>query len=163
MYKLVFTSLLLFLLGCSTVDNTPKDRINQLDEYWAEVSRSVNEGDFLAYKATCDDEGVLVAGTGKKAYPLAKALSKWKQEFDDTKSGKMKAGVSFRFSQRLGDETTAHETGMFLYYQIKPDGTKKEEYIHLEALLLKKADGWKIAMEYQKSKGTKAEWDKLKK
>ena len=74
----------------------------------------------------------------------------------------MKAGVSFRFSKRIGDETTAFETGMFLYYQIKPDGKKRTEYIHLEALLLKKSDGWKILMENQKAKGTKAEWDKLK-
>jgi hypothetical protein len=29
--------------------------------------------------------------------------------------GKVKATVEFRFSQRLGDETTAHETGIFLY------------------------------------------------
>lgn len=161
MIRFISFLFLVSLTSCCTVDEPPKNRIAELNEYWAEVSRCVNEGDFYGYEATTHPEGVLVAGTSEKAYPLAKALSRWKQEFDDTKSGKIKAGVSFRFSKRLGDETTAHETGMFLYYQIKADGKKKAEYIHFEALLLKKADGWKIIMEYQKSKGTKADWDKL--
>jgi len=153
----------LLLWGCSTAQIETKDRISELDIYWTEVSRCVGEGDFEGYKDTIHDEGILVYEPGEKAYPLAKALIRWKKEFDDTKSGKMKAGVSFRFSQRLGDETTAFETGMFRYFQIKSDGTERVEYIHLEALLVKKPDGWKIVMENQKAKGTKAEWDKLKK
>lgn len=153
---------LIFMLGCASDQAQKQDRLTELDAYWKEVSRAVGEGDFEAYKASCHEEGILVYEPGEKAYPLAKALVKWKQEFDDTKSGRMKAGVSFRFSQRLGDETTAFETGMFLYYQIKPDGQKREEYIHLEALLVKKNGSWKILMENQKSKGTKEEWDKLK-
>ena len=152
----------ILLISCSTVPTKNTDRLTELNTYWTEVSRCVGEGDFEGYKATIHEEGILVYEPGEKAYPLAKALIKWKKEFDDTKSGKMKAGVSFRFSKRLGDEKTAFETGMFLYYQIKPDRKKRTEYIHLEALLVKKEDGWKILMENQKSKGTKEEWDKLK-
>ena len=162
MKKLSLLAGLLFLMGCSAVPSKNTDRLSELNAYWTEVSRCVGDGDFEGYKATIHDEGVLVYEPSEKAHSLAKALIKWKKEFDDTKSGKMKAGVSFRFSKRIGDETTAFETGMFLYYQIKPDGKKRTEYIHLEALLLKKSDGWKILMENQKAKGTKAEWDKLK-
>ena len=151
----------LFLVSCATVQPIAGDRLAGLDAFWAEVSRSVEEGDFKGYRATCHPEGVLVTGVKKDAYPLAAALARWKQEFDDTKSGKIQAGVSFRFSERLGNETTAHETGMFRYYQIKPDGEKVTEYIHFEALLIQKAGGWKVLMEYQKSKGSKAEWDAL--
>jgi len=46
---------------------------------------------------------------------------------------------------------------MFCYTSIKPDGTTTKDYIHLEALLLKRGS-WKIMMEYQKSKGTAEEW-----
>ncbi len=102
-----------------------------------------------------------MAGTRSEAYPLTKALMRWHPGFIDTKSGKIKASVSFRFSQRLGDETTAHETGMFLYSTVDGDGTSVKDYIHLEALLIKKKD-WKIMMEYQKSRGTEEEWNKLK-
>ena len=138
-----------------------KARLAELDAFWAEVSRSVREGDFEGYKATCHDEGVLVSGSSKSCYPLSKALARWKPEFTDTKSGKMKASVEFRFSQRYGDETTAHETGIFLYSSTGSDGVPKQEYIHFECLLVKRGD-WKTIMEYQRSKATREEWDALK-
>jgi len=137
-------------------------RLAELDAFWAEVSRSVGAGDFDAYAATCHPQGVLVSGTKTKgtSQPLSEALARWKQEFIDTKAGKMKASVEFRFSQRFGDRTTAHETGMFLYSNTGEDGKPKHEYIHFEALLVK-GKGWQTVMEYQKSKGTRAEWEAL--
>lgn len=135
-------------------------RLDELDAYWAEVSRCVEEGDFAGYVATCHPEGVLVAGTRGQSQPLSDALKRWEKDFIDTKSGAIKASVAFRFSQRLGDATTAHETGIFLYQRENADGSKTKEYIHLEALLLKRGT-WKIVMEYQKSAATKEDWDRL--
>ena len=138
-----------------------KARLIELDAYWAEVSRAVREGDFEGYKATCHEKGVLVSGTQKTSYPLSEALVRWEKDFTVTKAGEIKAKVEFRFSQRFGDETTAHETGIFLYSFTDPEGRWKQEHVHFQALLLKGKDGWKIMMEYQKSKATKAEWDAL--
>lgn len=137
-------------------------RLAGLDAYWAAVSRAVNTGDFDAYAATCHPEGVLVSGGKQTSQPLADALARWKQGFLDTRDGKLKASVEFRFSRRVGDATTAHETGIFLYTAQPADGPPKAEYIHLEALLVKKADGWKILMENQKGPATEAEWQALK-
>ncbi len=69
----------------------------------------------------------------------------------------MKASVSFRFSKRLGDADTAHETGIFHYTSESAAG-KRDDYIHLEALLVKQNGKWLTLMEYQKSKATKEEW-----
>ncbi len=74
----------------------------------------------------------------------------------------MKASVEFIFSQRLGDATTAHETGMFLYSATQADGKQSQEYIHFEGLLVKRDGRWKILMEYQKSQGTRAEYEAMK-
>ena len=138
-----------------------KARLAELDAYWAKVSRAVREGDFEGYKATCHEKGVLVSGTKKTSYPLSEALVRWEKDFTATKAGEIKAKVEFRFSQQFGDETTAHETGIFLYSFTDPEGRWKQEHVHFQALLLKGKDGWKIMMEYQKSKATKAEWDAL--
>ena len=135
-------------------------RIAQLDAYWAEVSRSVQAGDFEGYQATCHEHGVLVSGSKKRSCPLSKALAGWKQGFQDTKEGKLKAKVTFRFGQRLGDATTAHETGIFLYETEASDGTMTESSIHFEALLTK-TDRWRIVMEYQKTAATTAQWEAL--
>ena len=136
-------------------------RLEELDAYWAEVSRTVKEGDFEGYAATCHEDGVLISGKKGTSYLLSKALQKWKTEFDQTKAGTMEASVEFRLSKRWGDADTAHEVGMFRYAQNVGKGEERVAYIHLEALLVKK-DGWKILMENQKREGTEEEWDKLK-
>ncbi len=137
-------------------------RLAELDAFWAEVSRTVREGDFEGYKATCHNEGVLVSGSKKISQPLSEALARWKKEFVATKTGKVKANVEFKFSQRFGDSATAHETGIFRYSIIDSLGKSKDEYIHFEALLVKKNGRWKTLMEYQKSKATLDEWNTLK-
>ena len=159
-------TILLFALlfsFCLSAGEPPSEvaRRSQLDAYWAEVSRAVRAGDFAAYEATCHPAGVLVSGSKKNTSPLADALKRWKKEFDDTREGRMKASVLFKFSQRLGDATTAHETGMFLYTATTPDGKETREYIHFEGLLTKHEGRWKILMEYQKSKGTREEFEAL--
>ncbi|MDB4737040.1 DUF1080 domain-containing protein [bacterium] len=136
-------------------------RLQELDLYWTEVSRAVGEGDFKGYAATCHPAGVLVSGKRERSYPLASALKRWKKEFDATKSGEMKASVDFRFKQRWGDDSTAHETGVFRYASHMKGGEKTVAYIELEALLVKKDGSWKVLMEFQKDEKTKGDWDKL--
>ncbi len=136
-------------------------RLAELDAYWKEVSRAVNQGDFPAYQATCHPKGVLVAGSKKVSYPLSQALNRWKTEFVDTKAGDIEASVEFRFAHRYGDTQTAHESGVFLYTQKKKDGEPNPEYLAFEALLVKENDKWQMLMEYHIKAVTKEEWDKL--
>jgi ketosteroid isomerase-like protein len=142
-------------------DEVSKTRINALDAYWAEVSRAVREGDFKGYVATCHPEGVLVSGSKRMSQPLATALVRWEKDFTATREGKVRGNVEFRFSQRIGDATTAHETGIFRYTSLESGKPPKHEYIRLEALLVKRGDGWKILMENQIGPATEAEWDAL--
>ncbi|MFT5141603.1 MAG: hypothetical protein ACI80V_001112 [Rhodothermales bacterium] len=134
--------------------NSPED----LDSFWAEVSRTVGEGDFEGYSATYHPDAVLVNAISGSSYPIADALAGWKQGFVDTAAGDMSAGVVFRFTQRLSNETTAHETGMFRYSSQTQGAEPSVSLIHFEALLVNKG-GWKMVMEYQKSPATQAEWD----
>ena len=158
-YSLILA--VLFLTTPLLVAADEAARLTELDRLWKTIAQSVKDGDFEAYKATCHPEGVLVAEKGKTTYPLTKALEGWKPGFDDTKAGRAKASVEFRFSQRLGDGTTAHETGIFLYSFTDSQGQTKESCIRFEALLVKR-DGWKVLMEYQKSPATAEEWAALK-
>ena len=160
---LCLTLLLFTNVGTSQTADTAKqpDPIEaELNAYWAEVSRSVKEGDFAGYSATCHPLGILVSGKKKTSYPLSKALAKWKRGFEDTKAKKITASVEFRVSQRFHDSTTAHETGIFRY-ATTTDGKETVAFIHFEGLLLKSKGRWQIMMEYQKSAGTEAEWKAL--
>jgi hypothetical protein len=129
-----------------------------LDAFWAELSRTVVEGDFEGYSATYHPDAVLVSGLARTSYPISQALGEWKQGFDDTKAGRIEAAVEFRFTQRISDATTAHETGIFHYSAVDTDGQGSEQYVHFEALLVNRG-GWKMVMEYQKTMATLEEWE----
>ena len=139
------------------------DRISELDAYWNELARTVREGDFDGYSAAYHDDAVVIFAMGKNKTSIAisEALAGWKQGFIDTKNGKVKSDVKFRFSQRLGNNNTAHETGIF-NYSSKGGDTNVDIYIHFEMLFVKKNGKWLGVMEYQKSYATKDEWNALK-
>lgn len=168
--NILFATIILLTFFVSTKaisqSNTEDLRKAEIDKtYWSVISRTVKEGDFEGYSATCHENTVLVttSGENKLSYPMSVALARWKQGFLNTKEGKQMDNVSFRFSQRIGDETTAHETGIF--YFTSHDSTGKliaDGYTHLEALLVKQGDKWVCLMEYQKAVATQEEWDALK-
>ena len=120
--------LCILCIGCSLNGFSQSDGINdnlrllELNKYWDEVSQTINKGDFEGYAATFHKDAVLVTGIRNKAYPIATALAGWKKDFDDTKAGLRKSSVEFRFNRRLGDGTTAHESGIFFYsYELEDE------------------------------------------
>ncbi len=162
MKKLFWFAAMAFAQSSLAADQVSEgDRLKQLDSFWAGVSQAVAAGDFAAYQATCHPEGVLVSGSKKTTESLADALKRWKSGFDDTRAGKMKASVQFKFSQRIGDAHSAHESGMFFYQSTNSDGKVEPNYTYFEALLVKRKGKWKTLMEYQKSKGTREEYEAM--
>ena len=135
----------------------PAQVTTELDAYWAELSRTVEEGDFEGYAELYHPDAVLVAG-GSGTYPIGRALAGWKQGFDDTREGRAKAGVEFRLTERLNDAATAHETGIFRYTLAPKEGDDVVAQVQFEALLVKKDGKWLMVMEYQKGPATDAEW-----
>lgn len=148
--------LLLFILP--EADNPTEG----VDEFWKEVSRTVTEGDFEDYVATHHPDAVLVNGFSGVSYPIDNALAGWEQGFEDTKTGKIKASVEFKFTERFHSETTAHDTGIFKYSSQVAGEESNTAYIHFQGLLTKVSGEWKLMMEYQVSVASEEEWDQIK-
>ena len=145
---------------------TESSRIEELNTYWNALSKTVSEGDFKNYSAGYHKDAVIIFASGKNktSQPIEKALAGWKQGFMDTKKGENKSHVAFRFTQRIGDATTAHETGIFMYVTSDSNGENKKQYpTHFEMLLVKRNNKWLGVMEYQKSTATLQEWNALSK
>jgi ketosteroid isomerase-like protein len=130
----------------------------ELDAFWTEVSRTVESGDFSGYAATYHPDAVVIFGDATQ--PISEALAGWEAGFDDTRTGLLEASVAFRFSQRRNDASTAHETGIFRYSAFSPSDDGSVQYVHFEALLVKKG-GWMMMMEFQRGPATEAEWAAL--
>lgn len=130
----------------------------ELDSFWAEVSKTVESGDFDGYAATYHPDAVVIFGDTTQ--PISEALAGWEAGFDDTRTGLLEASVDFRFSERRNDATTAHETGIFRYSAFSPADDGSVQYVHFEALLVRK-DRWMMMMEFQRGAATEAEWAAL--
>ena len=156
--RIISQMLLVLLLGLQTAFGGENIQPDGLDAFWAEIARTVTEGDFEAYSASYHADAILVSGLAKTSQPVSQALPEWEQGFLDTRAGKKEVSLEFRFTQRFSDATTAHETGIFHYSTISADGERENTYIHFEALLVKQGT-WKTMMEYQKSSATAEEWD----
>ena len=103
--NILFATLILlsFFATTKAVSQTDKDELRKTEidkTYWSVISRTVKEGDFDGYSATCHENAVLVTtgGENKRSYPMTVALARWKQGFANTKQGKQMDNVSFRFS-----------------------------------------------------------------
>lgn len=131
--------------------------LDELDSFWAEISRTVSEGDFPAYKETYHQDAIVVSGISKTSQPASRALAEWEEGFTQTRSGNNTVSLEFRFTQRINDATTAHETGIFCYTSTGAEGKPNVTYIHFEALLVKQ-HVWKTLMEYQTALASPEEW-----
>jgi len=151
-FRLMLTAALLALPATA-----PAQVTGELDAFWAEMSRTVEEGDFEGYGALYHPDAVLVMLTSGSV-PIENALAGWKQLFVDTQEGRAEASVEFRFTNRLNDATTAHETGIFRYSFKPADGEAQVAPVHFESLLVKKDGKWLMVMEYQKEPASDEEW-----
>jgi len=133
--------------------------VDALDAYWAEVTRTVEEGDFQGYSQLYHSDAVLVNAGAESSYSIDQALAGWEQGFVDTSEGRADASVTFRFTQRLHNEVTAHETGIFRYTLQPTGGTATVSMVHFEGLLVRKDGRWLMVMEYQKQPATEDEWE----
>ena len=148
------------LMACLALPAASQSVLQELDAYWAEVSRTVAEGDFEGYAAAYHPDAVLVFASSNQSVPLQTALAGWQPGFEATAAGDMTASVSFRFSQRLVSETTAWEKGIF-HYQSETDQGPSGAMVHFTALSIKKDGTWLMLMENQMAEATQEEWDAL--
>ena len=135
--------------------------INELNAAWNKLEQTVSNGDFRSFKSVYHRDAVLVNGISKSSYPIKKAFEGWQQGFTDTKSGEITAHLDVKFSERIIDESSAHETGVFHYYTINKKGQQSDTYVHFESLWVKKNNRWIMMMEYQKSRSDETEWNTL--
>ena len=163
MKKLIVCLLsLTFAWQLSANDHSENEQTaKELDNYWQEVTKTVEQGDFQGYADLFDKDAILVSDLRNNSYPIAKALAGWKQGFVDTKAGKMSAGVDFKFVKSLLGEKTAHQSGYFRYYTLETTGKKTVFIAKFEALLLKTEGKWLMTMERHQEQIDQKTWDAL--
>ena len=138
--------------------------LTELDAYWAEVSRTVAEGDFEGMRATYHPDAIWVTGDAN-SYRTVLMTEPLKQVAIDTaatREGVMRPNVEFRFSERVHDADTAREVGISHYWVTRTGQPRQDVYGHFDTYLVKKSGRWMALVEIQRGDATKADWDALR-
>jgi hypothetical protein len=135
----------------------------ELDAFWADVSRTVAEGDFERMQATYHPDGIWegVNPANSRIQSLSAPFPGANEGFAKTRAGLQVPGLEFRFSSRLHDSTTAHEIGMVHYWVTPKDSARRDSYGLLDSYLVKKDGRWMILVEIQRWGMSKEEWEAL--
>ena len=136
--------------------------IEEIDSSWAKIKRLINNGDLRKFKTMYHRDAIMVNGIKNRTYSIRNAFDDWEQGFKDTRTGTIDAYLELKFSRRIFDSYTSHETGIFHYYTINESGESTDSFIHFEALWIKKQNKWFMLMENQISRASKSEWDNFK-
>ena len=134
----------------------------ELDAMWAEVARSVATGDPELYLSTYHPDAIFVSARRGVTRTVAEDVEANRAAWDDTRDGRARRSVEFRFTERLNSETSAHEVGIFRYASTEADGSTRVALIHFEAALVKKDGVWLQLLELQTADATAAEWEAIR-
>ena len=160
MFKIIMVAIAML---AASIDAFANEKVqNEIDAYWQFAAASVASGNFEKYVKTFHEDAILVSDIKGISYPIGDALSSWKQGFDNTKAGKMKAGVDFKFVKSLLGDTTSHQTGYFRYHTENATGEKTAFIAEFEALLVKKSGNWVVLMERHVKQIDQATWNAIK-
>ena len=134
----------------------------ELDALWAEVAQAVATGDTELYLSTYHPDAIFVSARRGITRTVAEDVEANRAAWNDTREGRARRSVEFRFTERLHSEHSAHEVGIFRYASTESDGSTRVVLIHFEAALVKKDGVWLQLLELQTSDATAAEWEAAK-
>jgi len=131
----------------------------ELDVLWARVAQSVATGDPDLYLSTYHPDAIFVSARRGITRTVAEDVEANRATWNDTREGRARRSVEFRFTERLHSPTSAHEVGIFRYASTEADGSTRVVLIHFEAALVKKDGVWLQLLELQTLDATEAEWE----
>ncbi len=158
MIKKCIATLLLSLTFSTSVTAHPQKQY-ETDYLYRTIIETVQTVDFERMGSTYHVDAVMV--TPKKSTPITSVLKRWKKEGEKIQKNGGFARVKFRFINRIVNETTAFESGIYRYTITDKLGLETVFYSHFEDLNVKKNGKWLTMMEHQTKSATEEEWKDL--
>ncbi len=147
--------IIIFLLTCFTTSSIfaqKKVHLEAINTTWAKFYEAFETLDYTLMAEIHSKDLVRVSG-GRSIIDYDTYVNNYKATFERDKTAGQTNHISLRFFERICNETTASERG--IYKLVRNKGTDREQaYYGQFHVLFKKMDGeWKITMDYDSSEG----------
>jgi hypothetical protein len=143
------------LFSCTTIIfsfSQTKTNLEDINTTWKKFYKAFETLDYTLMAEIHSQDLVRVSG-GKRIVDYDTYINNYKAGFEHDKTGGQTSTISLRFFERINNDSTASERG--IYKLVRNKGTNNEEaYYGQFHVLLKKSNGvWKITMDYDSSEG----------
>jgi hypothetical protein len=159
MFKKIILFVVFLMLFSNTNEAQNKDHLEAINTVWAKFYKAFETLDYTLMEEIHTKELVRVSG-GKRILDYDTYIKGYKSSFQNSKDTNQTSHISLRFFERINNDKTASERG--IYKLIRNKGTEKEQayYGQFHVLFKKINDEWKIIMDYDSSEsGTIGEDD----
>ncbi len=162
MLKKVISSLVFLLLFVSTSNAQSIDNLKIINTVWSKFYKAFETLDYTLMAEIHAKELVRISG-GKRILDYDTYVNNYKSGYKRDKETNQTSNISLRFFERINNDSTASERG--IYKLVRNKGTEKEKayYGQFHVLFKKTNDEWKIIMDYDSSESETIDEDNYKK
>jgi len=152
MLKKVITALVFTVIVANTSIAQNSDNLKAINTVWSKFYKAFETLDYTLMVDIHSKDLVRISG-GKRILDYDTYINNYKSGFERDKKANQTSHISLRFFERINNDSTASERG--IYKLVRNKGTEKEQaYYGQFHVLFKKIDGqWKITMDYDSSEG----------
>lgn len=122
-------------------------------EIWLPFIKAFAEGKADDYIALHSRQLVRPMGDAKRIDPYDRWSAGTRGMFKSFADRGTKAAIDFRFLERIANEDTASERGIFEFSMTNAKGETQKSYGKFHVILRKEDGKWKILMDYDSSEG----------
>lgn len=130
------------------------DTLKAIDQdVWLPFIQAFSEGNADAYIGLHSKHLIRPMGDAKRIEPYDKWSAGTRGMFKSFADRGTKVGIDFRFLERIANDDTASERGIFEFSLTNPKGETQKSYGKFHVILRKDEGKWKILMDYDSSEG----------
>ena len=152
MFKRIIYLLIVLATSTQLVTTQNADNIKDINAVWAKFYQAFETLDYTLMAEIHSEDLVRVSG-GRRILDYDTYINNYKAGFERDKKAGVTSHISLRFFERLNNDNSASERGVYKLIRNKGK-TDEQAYYGQFHVLFKKLDGqWKITMDYDYSEG----------
>ncbi len=152
MIKRMILPLLLLLFTSNTISAQKAENLKAINEVWAKFYKAFETLDHTLMAEIHSKDLVRVSG-GKRILDYDTYINNYKISFEQSKQTQQTSNITLRFFERLNNDTTASERGIYRLTRNKGTENERSYYGQFNVILKKIDSEWKITLDYDSTEG----------
>lgn len=147
MIFIVFLSLLTVQSNSQSLNN-----LEAINKTWEKFYKAFDDLDYTLMADIHSKKLIRISG-GNRITDYNTYINNYKTTFNRAKENKTSNTISLRFFERISNDSTASERGIYKLTRIENGKAPKSYYGQFHVIFIKENNAWKILMDYDSNEG----------